>query len=239
MHFHLPKPLHGWRELVGEVGIIVVGVLIALGAEQLVERAHWSHQVDLERSALHSEIVENLDSVELRMALEPCVKARLAELQTLAANPPSEDAARIAGKVGLPLPSEGSRGAWSIALAGEALSHMPLKEQLEYSNAFANYENWDVIRGDERKAWLRLAVLDNPRVLTDADWVQIREAVAEATAADQRIAAVGPFIFRTANVGEKPDILLTPAQVFEETGYGSEICKPLLQADIKPQPERS
>ena len=33
MHFHLPKPLHGWREFAGEVGIIVLGVLIALGAE--------------------------------------------------------------------------------------------------------------------------------------------------------------------------------------------------------------
>lgn len=31
MHFHLPKPLHGWREFVGEVGIIVLGGLIALG----------------------------------------------------------------------------------------------------------------------------------------------------------------------------------------------------------------
>jgi hypothetical protein len=30
MHFHLPKPLHGWREFAGEVGIIVIGVLIAL-----------------------------------------------------------------------------------------------------------------------------------------------------------------------------------------------------------------
>jgi hypothetical protein len=27
--------LHGWRQFVGEVGIIVVGVLIALGAEQV------------------------------------------------------------------------------------------------------------------------------------------------------------------------------------------------------------
>jgi len=32
MHFHLPKPLHGWREFAGEVGIIVIGVLIVLGA---------------------------------------------------------------------------------------------------------------------------------------------------------------------------------------------------------------
>jgi hypothetical protein len=33
MHFHLPKPLHGWRAFAGEVGIIVVGVLIALREE--------------------------------------------------------------------------------------------------------------------------------------------------------------------------------------------------------------
>lgn len=37
MHFPLPKPLHGWRAFAGEVGIIVVGVLIALGAKQLVQ----------------------------------------------------------------------------------------------------------------------------------------------------------------------------------------------------------
>lgn len=37
VHFHLPKPLHGWREFLGEEGIIVFGVLIALGAEQIVE----------------------------------------------------------------------------------------------------------------------------------------------------------------------------------------------------------
>jgi len=37
MHFHLPKPLHGWREFAGEVGIIVLGVLIALGLGQVAQ----------------------------------------------------------------------------------------------------------------------------------------------------------------------------------------------------------
>ena len=32
MHFHVPKPLHGWRAFTGEVGIIVIGVLIALAS---------------------------------------------------------------------------------------------------------------------------------------------------------------------------------------------------------------
>jgi hypothetical protein len=41
MHFHLPKPLHRWRAFAGEVGIIVLGVLIALGAEQV---AQWIHE---------------------------------------------------------------------------------------------------------------------------------------------------------------------------------------------------
>ena len=34
MHFHLSKPLHGWPQLAGEIGIIVVGVLIALGTSR-------------------------------------------------------------------------------------------------------------------------------------------------------------------------------------------------------------
>jgi hypothetical protein len=44
MQFHLPKPLHGWRAFVGEVGIIVLGVLIALTAGQVVEWVHWRQQ---------------------------------------------------------------------------------------------------------------------------------------------------------------------------------------------------
>ena len=51
MHFHLPKPLHGWRQFAGEVGIIVVGVLIALGAEQLVASWHWRSEVRADGSA--------------------------------------------------------------------------------------------------------------------------------------------------------------------------------------------
>lgn len=45
MHFHLPKPQHGWREFIGEVGVIVLGVLIALSAEQIVETLHWRSQI--------------------------------------------------------------------------------------------------------------------------------------------------------------------------------------------------
>lgn len=66
MHFHLPKPIHGWRGFAGEVGIIVVGVLIALGAEQIVETIHWREQTRATREALYSDAVDNLGAAKFR-----------------------------------------------------------------------------------------------------------------------------------------------------------------------------
>jgi hypothetical protein len=68
MHFHLPKPLHGWREFVGEVGIIVIGILIALGAEQVVETVHHRSQVHEMTDKLHAESVENRSALDLDVA---------------------------------------------------------------------------------------------------------------------------------------------------------------------------
>jgi hypothetical protein len=83
MHFHLPKPVHGWRELVGEVGIIVVGVLIALSAEQLVETVHERRVADETRDAIRAEFNNSLTSLALRGQSEPCVARRLAEVRQI------------------------------------------------------------------------------------------------------------------------------------------------------------
>jgi hypothetical protein len=81
MHFHLPKPLHGWREFAGEVGIIVVGVLIALAAEQVVETAHWQERARHARSSLRGELAGHYgDAVEWR-AVQPCISAQLQRLR--------------------------------------------------------------------------------------------------------------------------------------------------------------
>ena len=81
MHFHLPKPMHGWREFVGEVGIIVVGVLIALGAEQLVQTVHERRVAGETREAIRAEFNEDLTGMVLRKQAEPCVAKRLSELR--------------------------------------------------------------------------------------------------------------------------------------------------------------
>jgi hypothetical protein len=64
MHIHLPKPLHGWREFVGEVGVVVIGILIALGGEQLVESLHHRSQVHEMTEKLHAESIANRDVID-------------------------------------------------------------------------------------------------------------------------------------------------------------------------------
>ena len=81
MHVHLPKPLHGWRALIGEVGIIVLGVIIALAFEQAVERIRWNDQVHAARVGIHREMAFDLADFADRLRVAACLERDLAEAQ--------------------------------------------------------------------------------------------------------------------------------------------------------------
>lgn len=221
-------PPHGWPVVLWDLAVVTLGVLVALALQETVTTFHWRSEVDAERDVLHVEVRDNLDAVQDRLVLETCIKQKLAEIGTVLERAARRQPLGITGRVGLPLPSAGAKGAWNIALAGQALAHMPHAEQLGFSNAYSQYENWDRIREEERSAWLDLAILDRPSLLTDDDFVELRKAYARATAAEIRIASVGPFIFRTASMGERPFGLDVAEQRFAKARYGREICRPLI-----------
>jgi hypothetical protein len=52
MHIHRPKPLHGGRAVLLEIGVIVIGIVIAVGLEQTVEFFHHRHQREQLETAL-------------------------------------------------------------------------------------------------------------------------------------------------------------------------------------------
>src|SRR3982750_670044 len=89
MHFPLPKPLHGWRAFAGEVGIIVIGVLIALGAEQIVEAWHWRNEARDFSKAVDHELGLNLGTYDAAIKQRPCVFRRLNELELFLAKSPA------------------------------------------------------------------------------------------------------------------------------------------------------
>jgi hypothetical protein len=80
MHVHLPKPLHGWREFLGEVSIIVLGVLIALGAEQMLDDWRWHNRARTAIETLKNESSLNFRFAAEQVAVDGCVDQQLAWL---------------------------------------------------------------------------------------------------------------------------------------------------------------
>src|SRR5579864_3974164 len=135
MDIHKPKPWHGVREFTKEIGTIVIGVLIALGAEQMAEAFHWRHEVEVEREALRSEVRDNVAAALYRRSEQACVDARLAQLAEVFRRHASGQPLEIKGKVeSLPI-WIATTGSWDIEVSGQALGHMPQKEKLAFSDA--------------------------------------------------------------------------------------------------------
>src|SRR5580704_11219366 len=60
MEIHKPKPIHNWREFLTEIGVVVLGVCIALAAEQAVEAIHWHNKVVEARGVIATELAGNV-----------------------------------------------------------------------------------------------------------------------------------------------------------------------------------
>jgi hypothetical protein len=81
MDIHKPKPVHGLRDFLAEVGIIVLGVLLALAAEQAVEAMHWAHKVEQAKDPLKGELHDIYVSAAERIETEACLNQRLDALE--------------------------------------------------------------------------------------------------------------------------------------------------------------
>src|SRR4051794_1360951 len=179
MHVHLPKPLHGWRALAGEVGIIVIGVLIALGAEQLVESAHWRSEVGDFREAVDHELGRNLGILTAVVRQRPCVDRRLAELERFLADSNGGRQDRLLRPIGRPFMQSQYFSVWEDKGA-DVTQHLPLDARLKYSELYDEFRNNDVVRLSERDVWRSFAQFNQPEPLDHADRMRLRELVTRA-----------------------------------------------------------
>ena len=126
MHFHLPKPLHGWRAFAGEVAIIVLGVLIALLAEQVVEHWSWERKVAAADDAMEREMFWD-DAPEMiqRASIQPCIDAQLDAIRAAAeAERPRSEVVQLVDRLYLPFVTFDSI-AHQDATASDIATHMP------------------------------------------------------------------------------------------------------------------
>jgi hypothetical protein len=179
MHFHLPKPLHGWREFVGEVGIIVVGVLIALSAEQIIELRHWHTAAKQASAAIEAELAEQEGHAIERLAVQRCLTGQLNALYTrlaayrggewkgmpMAVSPGAKDASvrMIAAAYRAPERLWLS-DAWETARSNGVLNHLPASTVSEFAEAYSSGNSMRLFQTEENEAAAKLVplALDGP-----------------------------------------------------------------------------
>jgi hypothetical protein len=223
MHFHLPKPLHGWRQFAGEVGIIVVGVLIALAAEQFVEDLRWRGEVGSFRSAVDHELGRNLGLYATIMTQRPCVDRRLAELERLLADSRAGRQDRLLRPIGRPLTFGQLFSVWENKGA-DVTAHLPLKQRLAYGELYDEFRNNDVVRTSERDAWRSLSQFEQPEPLDHADRMRLRELLTRAEALNAVTPGNYEYILRIARpLGIRPIVDPNYVRLPADT-----LCEPLL-----------
>ena len=204
MHFHLPKPLHGWRAFAGEVGIIVIGVLIALGAEQIVEVAHWRGEVTTFQQSLDSEVALDLGTYEYRMKENGCVERRLDELQAWLQSWRAGRPFKLSGPIGIPASLNTNTSVWG-SRSSEIVSHMPPGAMFAYADLYDEFSNNETHRFDERSAWLDLAEFDGATELDHRDLMRLKGLITRARLRDQRITGNAVNFFKkAARMGIRP-----------------------------------
>ncbi|MES2095788.1 MAG: hypothetical protein V4459_03440 [Pseudomonadota bacterium] len=226
MDIHKPKAVHNWREFVNEIGVIVIGVLIALGAEQTVESLHWAHEVEAQRLSLTEEARDSLGSVARRRIQQPCVDRRLSEIHLLLERHSRQQPLGIVGTFASPTRAGSARGTWDIALSGQALPHMSQAERIKFSGAFGTFAVWQELSDRENAIWARLSLLNDVGLLNEADWSALRAAYAEAVEVNDERRNFATFALQS--VGREL-LGIEAAPVASNATYASldrQICKP-------------
>jgi len=140
MEIHEPKPWHGWRGFLKEYGIIVLGVLTALGLEQCVEALHWHHKVDQAEQNMRIELAADRTEASQYAILAPCTQAYLDRVRDDLLRHNHADLARLY-RFGEPFITEPwTATAWDAAVASQIGDHMATDRFLNYAEAFRRAE---------------------------------------------------------------------------------------------------
>jgi hypothetical protein len=192
MDIHKPRPVHGFKDFLGEIAVIIIGVSIALGAEQVVEMFYWRDQVRIAHESLANDMVEVVGYAAEREAFSTCIDQRLTRWSDII-----EEGSRSGF-----FPPQGAmhrapRRLWALnswqALASAGIAPHLERDELYRLSQVTFYLNLaEQAEVDENAQWTRLYTLVGPgRKVEAGELVELRAALsaAQGDAKSLRLAA--------------------------------------------------
>jgi hypothetical protein len=209
MHFHVPKPLHGWRAFAGEVGIIVIGVLIALGAEQVAENFHQRAELRDAEQAMTSELRDDdLPQAFARTSIYNCYSGQLDSVENAAASG-DRVKAQVTASAYDPVYRSWDDEAWKAALASQVLVHSGSQRMIGWSTPYILIELLSQDAKQEADELPQLHVrLSGDGPISASERERLFQAIADLRARNRRMAVSSLVLMRVA--GER-GLRLTPA----------------------------
>ena len=177
MEVHKPKLVANWRELLKEWGIIVLGVLTALLAQQAVESLNWRQKVGTAIADMNNELgAGDGPQAYARMAMQDCIAARLDAVRAAIEKGDRGQSRKLIDNFWLPKGTYDSL-AREAATASDVASHMPHQTMLQYRITY------EVVPDMDRLADKELADLAHLRALPASGGpLEISEKLSEADA---------------------------------------------------------
>jgi hypothetical protein len=212
MDVHSPKGFHNWREFTKEVVTIVIGVLIALAAEQIAQTLQWRHEVGIVTDSLDDELADDLFAAKERVKIADCQRQTLDRLDALADESKDTLVIRTA-----PLTRNRIWGsaAWDAAVASQAIAHMDHDTRNAYANLFSFVPLFRQLNLRQEELWATINAYRHPRPLTETSRQRFIEAVSELRALTGTMnLAAAQFVeqAKPLNIALEPDDLATLQQ---------------------------
>jgi hypothetical protein len=201
VEIHKPKPVHNWREFLSEIGVVVLGICIAIGLEQLVEEWHWQSEVKTARKAIHAEMAANeVTLFARRLSYKPCVDRQRREAETILADLEAGRKPERFTTFHIGASGPGSDSVWESRRAGQTLTHFPPEELAMMGSYYGWVSSFGTWTGREEDHWSELVVLRNPpKGLGPSDFMRLRASLAALQRADGLIENNS---FRALNVAD-------------------------------------
>lgn len=177
MHIHVPKPIHGWTQFFNEVAVIVVGIAIALGGEELLATWRENHQAEKSLAAIEDELEVNLGRMQSRIGTADCIDKRLSDIAAYVENPAATTRPTWVGR---PQLWTMQTSAVDAARSYGSLTVLSRDQQMAISTIYGQMANFNDLEKDEQWAWAELRSITEDRDLTDSDKASLRQAIQRA-----------------------------------------------------------
>lgn len=202
MEVRFRGPPQGWTALRWEVGVVFVGIVLALGAQQLADALYWRGQAAQAKRAIEAELLQHEADGYERLAVQRCLKGQLTALSRRLAAHRGEwrampmvvqqkgdwNATQQVMPTAYRAPNRlWLNEAWETARSSGSLDHLPDLTVAAYAEAYTramrNYRS----QQDEDQAAARLAALAVDGPISDVSRIELMGALSQVDRANSSI----------------------------------------------------